>query len=284
MKTKTTKTTALLIVLLSLNSFGQNITFSFLNAQITSEGDDNYYEADVLLESNTPFKLGIGLLYFNYNTEAFGENVNASGALSISAPENYVLAEEITAFATPIYGGFLPVDNTASRFAFSWNQLFSSSQIADNNIINTPKGLFHIKIKYSDTTKPANVVFEAADLFDGQTYTACGGPFATDCYDSPGTQLVNDSYDSTGSTSLSTIQNSPFAEVALLRNPVNTHFEILGLETESTLKIYSLVGQLVKEVTNYKAGEVAVTDLKSNIYLIEITQGTQKKMLQLLKQ
>lgn len=73
-------------------------------------------------------------------------------------------------------------------------------------------------------------------------------------------------------------------QVALLQNPVTTHFEITGLDNESSIKLYSLVGSLLKSLSNYKAGAISVSDLNAGIYFIVINQGTEQKTLKLIKQ
>ncbi len=196
-------TRLLLLVCLMLTPptlLAQDITFSFANAQNTNDGMDDFYEVDVLIESTSDFKLGVGLLYFNYSTAAFGTNVEAGGNVEITRPDGYILAEDIIAFATDIYDSFLTVDNTTSRFAFSWNQAFTESQYAGNNVTGTAALLFHIKIKYDDVNESPGITFEDGSSFDDQTYTACGGAFTSDCTGSPGIQLTNDTFDSSGAT------------------------------------------------------------------------------------
>ena len=77
---------------------------------------------------------------------------------------------------------------------------------------------------------------------------------------------------------------APLYNVSLLRNPVNTHFEIIGFTGASTVKIYSMLGQLQQELLNYQGGEVAISGLNSGVYFVEIRMGGQKKVLQLIKQ
>ena len=58
----------ILMLILTTNILSaQDVTFTFSNAQNTNDGMDDFYEVDVLIESAAGFKLGAGLLYFNYN-------------------------------------------------------------------------------------------------------------------------------------------------------------------------------------------------------------------------
>ncbi|WP_143569894.1 hypothetical protein, partial [Tenacibaculum agarivorans] len=160
--------------------FSQNISFSFVNARNTNDGTDDYYEADIYIASDTDFILGSGQIYFNYNTAAFGENVDASGNFTMETPDGCILD---TAFGSGIfdpvgYKDFVVNDNTTSRVSTAFQQ--SSSEFAftafgiTSNVTSTPSHLYSIKFKYIDTNESPNVTFEATDLFTGQFFTACG--------------------------------------------------------------------------------------------------------------
>jgi len=82
-----------LITLINNSIFSQDVSFAFANAQNTNDGSNDFYEVDVMISSTSGFKLGSGLLYFNYNTAAFGTNVNANGGLTVTQPTGSVLAE-----------------------------------------------------------------------------------------------------------------------------------------------------------------------------------------------
>ncbi len=187
-------------------SFAQEIEFTFANAQITNDGTDDFYEVDVLISTTNgaaDFKLGSGLLYFNYNTDAFGENVTSNGNVDYSYPNGtYILGEKDgTAGVVDLYGPFIENDNTDSRFAFSWQQAFGAGSYAGDNVTATASLLFHLKIKYTDATEAPGLTFEFNAPFDDQTFTACGplAPFqVADCFNTPGTQITEDFFDSAG--------------------------------------------------------------------------------------
>ena len=82
--------------------YGQDIHFTFANAQNTNDGSNDFYEVDVLIKSTVDFKLGSGLLYFNYNTAAFGPNVSANGKLEYTQPTGYILGEVVVVYFQPI--------------------------------------------------------------------------------------------------------------------------------------------------------------------------------------
>ena len=127
----------------------QDVTFTFANAQNTNDDTDDFYEVDVLIESAVGFKLGAGLLYFNYNTAAFGTQVFTNGNIEITYPNgtspSYLLGS-LHPTTLPFYNNHVTNDNSLSRVAFSWQQALSSGSIAGNNVTATAVELFHLKI------------------------------------------------------------------------------------------------------------------------------------------
>ncbi|MBW1296019.1 immunoglobulin-like domain-containing protein [Aquimarina litoralis] len=178
----------------------QDITFTFQNARNTNDGTDDFYEADVYIESSTDFKLGSGQIYFTYNTTAFGENIDGSGNFEYLQPDGAILAETYSGF--PAYSSFIANDNTNSRVSTSFQQGLSSGTITANNVTSTAKHLFSIKIKYEDINEEPTVAFETGAVFLDQFFTACGpATFGLpDCTNNPGVQITNDTFDSSGST------------------------------------------------------------------------------------
>ncbi len=183
----------------------QDITFTFQNARNTNDGTDDFYEADVYIESSTDFKLGSGQIYFTYNTTAFGENIDGSGNFEYLQPDGSILAETYSGF--PAYSSFIANDNTNSRVSTSFQQGLSSGTITANNVTGTAKHLFSIKIKYEDINEEPTVAFETGAVFLDQFFTACGpSTFGLpDCTNNPGVQITNDTFDSSGATPDTTV-------------------------------------------------------------------------------
>lgn len=201
------KKNILFIILLFLLKIvaAQDVTFTFANPQNTNDGTDDFYEVDVLIESTTGFKLGAGLLYFDYNATAFGPSIFANGNITITYPNStspsYLLGSE----AFPgfgFYNSFITNDNTPSRVAFSWQQALSSGMIPGNNVAATAVELFHLKIKYVDVNQDPMMCFESSPLLTDQTFTACGGTTFADCPGFPGIQITNDNFDCSGASLL----------------------------------------------------------------------------------
>lgn len=181
---------------------GQDITFTFANAENTNDGVNDYYEVDVLISSTTDFKLGSGQIYLTYNTAAFGVNVFANGNIEYTYPNGtHILGEHEKDFNFgDLYTSYVTNDNTDDRVSFAWQQSYSSEVYSGNNVTSTATNLFHVKMKYADVNEDPNVCFESGAVYIDQTYTACGssasGPLtSSDCANYPGIQLLNDSYD-----------------------------------------------------------------------------------------
>ncbi|CAL2086585.1 T9SS type A sorting domain-containing protein [Tenacibaculum sp. 190524A05c] len=194
----------LFIVLAAFSTqlFSQNISFTFANARNTNDGTNDYYEADIYIASDTDFIVGSGQIYFNYSTEAFGENVHTNTNFEMLRPTGSILETRILG-AIDAYQSFIVNDNTTSRVSTSFQQLASSGTIGMPVVGSTPTHLYSIKIKYADVSKDPNVTFETGGVFLDQFYTACGpttvAPFASaNCTSTPGSQITGDSYDSAG--------------------------------------------------------------------------------------
>ena len=176
----------------------QSSSFSFDNAEITLEDGKKYFEIDVMISSDTDFKLGSGQLYFNYNTEAFGENIFSSGMIDISYSDGYLLGQQA---GFPIYNSMVLNDNTNSRLSFSWQQALGAFCIPTENVTNIEQKLFHLKIEYLevDSDMPSGLCFESNPPFDNQCFTACGPVDGvcsfSDCTNSAGEQILDDIFD-----------------------------------------------------------------------------------------
>ncbi len=190
------KIAILLLLFLAAYTYAQDLTFTYVNARNTTDGVDDYYEADIYIEATTDFILGSGQVYFTYNSLAFGENIKASGNFEYLQPTGCILAE---VYGFPAYKDFIDNDNTTSRVSTAFQQGVSSGTIGTNNVTAIPKHLFSIKIKYVDVNEDPTIAFESGGVYLDQFYTACGpASFGfPDCTNEPGVQLFGDTFDST---------------------------------------------------------------------------------------
>lgn len=294
MQTKLHITLALMLSVLLGQS--QDMTLSFNNARTTVSGSERYYEADIYIASTSGFKLGSGLVYFNYNSLAFGENVKTQGNFEFLQPEGSILKSQHPIIPLGFYTSFIVNDNTTDRVAVSFQQAVSSEGIASNNVTSVASHLFSIRIKYTDITESPGVTFETQSIYLDQFFTACGGTVdavtnfgSADCTSVPGTQIIDDSFDSTGSEPDSTLgfdnpQTKDF-EVAVYPNPVKEYLNVSSpTEGIGSLEFYNLLGRLVKRIsTDSKSATVSVRDLPSGLYVLRIKTIESERIVKLVK-
>lgn len=198
---------AVLLAGMTINA--QNIELSFDNAQVTNDGMDSFYEADIIITSDVTFSLGSGQFFLDYNTDAFGTLINDTGSIDYERPDTTILGGQTTVEPAPgiiipigaHYSSFVINDSSNSKVSFIWQQNGSGGMIGDNIPANTPLVLAHLKMKYlmGATAEPVNICFDNTNPFDDQFFTACG-PFDplvgfdfinSDCINEGGTQIFD---------------------------------------------------------------------------------------------
>jgi len=186
----------------------QNISLSFENPEITTEGEDSFYEIDVMLSSDTAFSLGSGQFFLDYNAAAFGTQVDNNNAIEYERPETSLLGGEVIVDVggTPVplgahYTSFISNDTTDDKVSFIFQQNASGGMFGDNVPAGTPVALVHVKIKFllGATGEDPAVCFDATNPFDDQFFTACG-PYdplvafdfeSADCQNETGSQIFD---------------------------------------------------------------------------------------------
>jgi uncharacterized protein YrzB (UPF0473 family) len=197
---------ALLLVFFTMSA--QDITLSFENPEVTTDGMDSFYEVDVMISSDVAFSMGSGQFFLDYNAVAFGAQVNNNGAIAYERPENSLLGGEVIVDVggTPVplgahYTSFISNDTTDSKVSFIWQQNASGGMYGDNIPAGTPVELVHLKIRFLSgaTAEDPSVCFDATNPFDDQFFTACG-PYdplvgftfeTADCFNEPGSQILD---------------------------------------------------------------------------------------------
>ncbi|WP_422105429.1 T9SS type A sorting domain-containing protein [Winogradskyella sp.] len=261
-----------------------DVTVAFANAQITDDGVDNYYEADIVISGTTDFYIGSGQVYLEYNTAAFGENVATNNSIAYSQPDGSILSYSFGAFS-PAYRDFVQNDNTTSRVSLSFQQnigLAGLETAPELQITSTPKVLFHIKIRYVDSSADADICFYSEGVFQDQFFTACGGTATADCTNTPGVQITNDTYDCSeagvGTLSITSLESE---QILLYPNPTSSSFSIKGLTTTSQIRIYDVNGRLILEEQRSDDRPIDMDRYENGVYLVEIQgeYGTHLKRL-----
>lgn len=171
------------LLLLFFSARSQDVTLSIKNAEITTDGVDSFYEADVYISSIEGFKLGLGQFYLAYNPDAFGPQVTSNNNIEFITNDDPLQGDvsilEFEPFpGAPFYG--LPAvinDNgTTGAVSFFWNQGgFGPVFLPENNVTEIPALLARVKFRYIDVTQEPNVCFETSlDSFNDQLFLACG--------------------------------------------------------------------------------------------------------------
>ena len=278
-----TKITLLILMIASLGLHAQNIEFTFANAQTTNDGANDFYEVDVMIAAvngQADFKLGKGQVYINYNTDAFGNNINSGGGLEITYPEadGYILGltNGFPYYSTPVQN-----DNSPSRFSFSYQQGISAGSMPSENVTSTPTKLFHIKMQFTDAGELSMVAFEdnetqppgVAGCRD-QFETACGpsSPGFPDCIGFPGT-VFNDALFDSGGAILSTEQSELLDVLSVYPNPTEGLLYV-DVNAESKYRVIDLSGKIVNTGSlNQGKNELQLRNYQAGIYFLRITNG-----------
>ena len=138
------------------------ITFTFANGEITAGGTNGYYEFDVMANASvTGTKIGTGIVYMNYSTAGFGENIYGSGNVIVTKGT-------LTSNSGPPLYLLLLNDNTSSLLAATFE--YTSTAGWGNALPTTPTDLIHVKIVIADPSETAGLSFENSLMIGCQFY------------------------------------------------------------------------------------------------------------------
>ncbi len=277
-----------LAIAVGLSTFfglAQNVRVSLGNVNNTFDGTNHFYEADVFIETIdglTETLIGSGQLYFNYNTAAFGENINnTAGAFEATTPYNsgeYFLGQSIPGFVVTNFYSFVTNNNTSSRISWAFLQGVSSGAMTEK-VTTTPRKLVHIKFRYTDENEPSNITIVASNTelsqAQDQFFTPCG-PFdaattTLDCTDTVDARnLAQQFVGATIDTSNNTDTMIPVISLTG-DNPQEINLNDLYVELGATSNDGLTVSINDSEVNTGVAGDYNVyydlTDLSGNVAL-----------------
>ena len=104
---------------------------------------------------------------------------------------------------------------------------------------------------------------------------------ATDAYGNTATQVTR----TVNVILATTLSDYIFGDVYLYPNPTQDWFEIKGLSNnQCQLEIYNVSGQPVKLIKEYKSERVSILHLEPGVYLVKLSEGSNSKILKVLKQ
>ncbi len=189
-----------LFLLIGMQGIAQNITFSFANPQITTEASKTFYEVDIMVSTDQNFIMGLGQVYIDYNTNAFGSNIAGTSRLVYTHPAapgsntGYLLDQDFIGVIALYVNNPDPTNSSTSKMNLAWNQAASNGSAYSNNVTTSAAvRLAHLKMEFVDTNQPPNVRFDES-LNGGLNHTIASSAGAGD-----GT-VLNDSFDSSGAT------------------------------------------------------------------------------------
>ncbi|MDX1702358.1 MAG: T9SS type A sorting domain-containing protein, partial [Melioribacteraceae bacterium] len=271
-----------LMITLSLSA--QNIEFTFANAETTNDGANDFYEVDVMIatvDGQADFKLGKGQIYINYNSAAFGTNINSAGGIEITYPEpEYFLGKVIT---LPVYTttGTGIADNSSSRISFAYQQSLSSGTMTDN-ITSIPTKLFHLKMQFINVGELPMVAFEDDETqvsnCRDQFETACG-PFTpgfalADCSGANAGVVFNDANFDSGGATLSINKQQLLTEFNVYPNPTKDILYV-NVDAKSQFRLVDMFGKIVIS-GSFDTGEneLQLRRYEGGVYFLRVFNGT----------
>lgn len=258
-----------------------NIELSFTNAQNTNDGNNDYYEVDIMIQTTdgSSFKLGDGKLFFQYNSAAFGEFISANSRIEVTQPDGYITGQSIDSNPSEkIYGSFQTLDNTnegaTDRVSWRFNQNYDSSFFSAENIDDTPRKLCHLKLTYIDASQPPFLEFadnEVLQIYDNQFTVA-----------DQISLIVNDSFINSGAT----LSNGDFTlveDISLYPNPVEDILFIKGNVSKiNTIEIYSITGREIMKLNN-KFNSINISQLQAGVYFVKLGSENATKTIKIIK-
>ena len=265
------------------------VTYEIVNAGNTSDANGTYYEADIQITGSESLRLGDGVLYFNYNTAAFGSDIAANANIEFTAPtSNYIFSETVVLFGTvaPFYSDYnAPIDQSEGRIALRWRQsVGTTSTVPGDNVATTSALLVHLKITYGDDTQPPLFDFESDNNviggIHGYTLKSCLVN-ETDCVSN---YRLNSVY-SDGSSgmranpdSINDVQITDDIELSktlsLYPNPTDGIVHIKGdIMDIRYIEMFNSVGILVKQVKS-DFQRLDVSDLDPGAYFVQIHKSS----------
>lgn len=260
----------LLILLIGTTNYAQNIRFTFMNAVNTNDGVDDFYEADVMVETidgQTDFKMGSGQIYFDYNQAAFGPNVNGNTNLEITYVYPDYFLGELFAGVLNFYS-FVINDNTNSTVSWAFNENFPENLMTEF-VTATPRRLLHLKFRYNNINQSPNVTFNTAIVDStSQFFTACGGSGSVDCTNFPGTQFINAIFDSTNAVLTTEEYNQIVINtVKIYPNPATDIINVNSTIEIQKIQLFDLLGKQV--LSTNQTQQIDISHLPVGVYLLK---------------
>lgn len=137
------------------------IEFTFANAALVSINGNQYFSLDVMVSSpDANQRLGTGIVFINYNPQAFGYSVKTNGNVIVG------LGSLIAANPFSLYGLILN-DNTPTRLAITFEYFFAAGSGA--LLTGQPQQLVNVKFKVQNAGHYSGISFQT-NMMANQQY------------------------------------------------------------------------------------------------------------------
>ncbi|MBN1338652.1 MAG: hypothetical protein JXA03_04975, partial [Bacteroidales bacterium] len=169
--------TTLLLVTLGLAAQEPVLHWKFDNVMVINQGNQPVLQFDVVISCSEPYTYASDLmLYFKYDTAAFGKNIIASSGLTYQ--KLTLLQAQVGGIM--VYNLYGPSgSDTAVGFMVEMSLMGPPPIGWDIPQYPINIGLLHVQMKIQDTTQPAGVKF-CESIMDGtQYYIDATHPIAT---------------------------------------------------------------------------------------------------------
>lgn len=143
------------------------ITFEFENGEVIIENSQKYYAFDVVAyASEDATYFGSSMVYINYDTISFGENITSEGNVVV---EKGTLLQGELSQGVPLFNIVNVTDNTSSRVAITTEYNFPMLPANSNILPTSAIQYLHITMKIVNESGCAGLSFQEP-LMQGQQY------------------------------------------------------------------------------------------------------------------
>jgi len=271
-----------ILILLCGISYAQiknvGITFEFENGELIVENSQEYYAFDIMVSATEGGSFfGSGMIYLNYNTTSFGQNVSSEENITLEKGE---LIQGELAPGIPLYDFVNITDNSSSCVAITTGYNFPMIPEEANILTSAPINYLYVKLKIIDISGYSGLSFKE-DLMQGQQYQSDDTMIYTpviaidvDNIDLPITQQGLEP------TTFGILQSSPNPFGAFSPHTSLTIISPQG--GKLLLNVFNIKGQLVNKLYNdvvkqnqdiqlsWNGKDSRGNDLSSGIYLYQL--------------
>lgn len=154
------------LVCYALAAYGQNLSFSLV--EVSNDGNNYIFDVELKADNSGTYH-SRGMVYLNYNSEAFGEHIHFNNNVTVSRLD---LLNEPVSGQNDKYSTINIIDNTPNTLAITW--ALNHQNQAPSNTYHTllptiSAGLFQISFSILNPAVSIDICFNE-NLMDGQQF------------------------------------------------------------------------------------------------------------------